>query len=419
MSDSDSGRSDAGRLRAMPSGRMACRGGALERRPNGSASAALTVGSCRMAPAGPSGQDVRSPRPRSTSTTAPRWSGSCCGGETGAGEAYMDGQWSSPDLVGLLRLAAGTARPWRWDRGWWRDPSCRSARTIATARRNTLRGSRRNIAAHYDLGNDFYRLFLDETLTYSSAVFERPDQSLADAQRRKYRRIADAPACGRGCTSSRSAPAGAASRCTRRRARLPGDLDHHLARAARPGAPAGPRGRPGGPGRDPAARLPRRRGQVRRDRLHRDARGGRRRVPRDVLRDVRPGAGDRAGGSASRSSRSRMSPTSASAAGANWIQTYIFPGGLCPSLAVIERSTWDTRLLVTRCGHRAELRAGRWHLADAFLGQLDEVRALGFDDRFIRMWEYYLALQRGRVRDRSQPGTPRSCLRKGMRRGMA
>ena len=52
-------------------------------------------------------------------------------------------------------------------------------------------GSRRNITPHYDLGNDFYRLFLDETLTYSTAVFASPDQSLADAQRNKYRVIAE------------------------------------------------------------------------------------------------------------------------------------------------------------------------------------------------------------------------------------
>ena len=60
----------------------------------------------------------------------------------------------------------------------------RLQRTIAhRLRRNTVAGSRRNIEAHYDLGNDFYRLFLDETMTYSSAVFASPDQSLADAQR--------------------------------------------------------------------------------------------------------------------------------------------------------------------------------------------------------------------------------------------
>jgi cyclopropane-fatty-acyl-phospholipid synthase len=58
-------------------------------------------------------------------------------------------------------------------------------------RRNTRVGSRRNIEAHYDLGNDFYRLFLDETLTYSSALFAHAGEPLADAQRRKYAAIAE------------------------------------------------------------------------------------------------------------------------------------------------------------------------------------------------------------------------------------
>ena len=84
----------------------------------------------------------------------------------------------------------GTARRWRCRAGWFRVP-LQLRRTLAhRTRRNTRRGASRNIAAHYDLGNDFYRLFLDETLTYSCAVFETPDQTLADAQRNKYRRIA-------------------------------------------------------------------------------------------------------------------------------------------------------------------------------------------------------------------------------------
>ena len=79
--------------------------------------------------------------------------------------------------------------------------------------------------------------------------------------------------------------------------------------------------------------------------------------------------------------------------GANWIQTYIFPGGLCPSLAVMERAMARTRLLVTDVddiapSYVATLREWRTR----FMAHLPEVRALGFDDRFIRMWEYYLAI---------------------------
>ena len=79
--------------------------------------------------------------------------------------------------------------------------------------------------------------------------------------------------------------------------------------------------------------------------------------------------------------------------GANWIQTYIFPGGLCPSLAVIERSTRDTRLLmrgVTDIAGDYVLTLRAWRTR--FMERLVAVRALGFDDRFVRMWEYYLAL---------------------------
>ena len=119
------------------------------------------------------------------------------GGETGAGEAYTDGLWSSPDLAALLRLAALNREALALSGGWFRLPA-QVAKTIEhRLRRNTVRQSRRNIAAHYDLGNEFYALWLDETMTYSSAVFTDPGQSLADAQREKYRRIAS----GAGITS--------------------------------------------------------------------------------------------------------------------------------------------------------------------------------------------------------------------------
>ena len=130
----------------------------------------------------------------------------------------MDGLWSSPDLAALLRLAARNREALALSAGWFRVPAAAPSDPRPSARGATRRtGSRRNIAAHYDLGNDFYRLFLDETMTYSSAVFATPDQSLADAQRNKYRSIADGRrAVGAASTSSRSGPAGAASRCTRR-----------------------------------------------------------------------------------------------------------------------------------------------------------------------------------------------------------
>ncbi len=79
--------------------------------------------------------------------------------------------------------------------------------------------------------------------------------------------------------------------------------------------------------------------------------------------------------------------------GANWIQTYIFPGGVLPSLAAIESSLHGTSLLVREvddiaASYVTTLQAWR----SAFLARLGEVRAMGFDDRFIRMWDYYLSI---------------------------
>jgi len=114
---------------------------------------------------------------------------SVMGGSVGAAEAYMEGWWETDNLPDLIRVlvrnrdvmesmekgAARLAQPVRGLLHW--------------LARNTREGSRRNISAHYDLGNDFFRLFLDETLTYSCAVFEDEGQSLKEASEAKYDRI--------------------------------------------------------------------------------------------------------------------------------------------------------------------------------------------------------------------------------------
>ena len=172
------------------------------------------------------------------------------GGEIGAGEAYMDGLWSSPDLPALLRVAALNREALALPTGWWRLP-LRISKTIAhRARRNTLSGSRRNIEAHYDLGNDFYRLFLDETMTYSSAVF---DHARPVARGRPARKV---PRNGRaGRPPRRRARPGDRQRLGRvralrgRRARLPRHDDHGLPGPARAGRRTDRRGRACGPRR--------------------------------------------------------------------------------------------------------------------------------------------------------------------------
>ncbi len=111
------------------------------------------------------------------------------GGTLAAARSFVRGDWSADDLTAACRIMARNLDVAdRLDSGWARlsKPFFAAAHWM---RRNTRRGSRRNIEAHYDLGNDFFRLFLDETLTYSCGVFEDDTTSLADAQRAKIDRI--------------------------------------------------------------------------------------------------------------------------------------------------------------------------------------------------------------------------------------
>ncbi len=113
------------------------------------------------------------------------------GGDVGFAEAYMDGQWSTSDLTAvLLFFSANFEKAGRLARGGW---FVRSLNMLQHAlnRRNSRSGARRNIMAHYDLGNEFYGEWLDPTMTYSSALFESPNQSLEQGQMNKYRAICD------------------------------------------------------------------------------------------------------------------------------------------------------------------------------------------------------------------------------------
>ncbi|MGC9239563.1 MAG: class I SAM-dependent methyltransferase [Acidithiobacillus sp.] len=114
-------------------------------------------------------------------------------GDIGFGRSYRDGDWDSPDLTALIRLALRNRHlledciQGHWARRglyWLADQ---------LLRRNSRKGSRRNIAQHYDLGNDFYGLWLDPSMTYSSAYYGNDrEQSLEDAQRAKYQAVLDA-----------------------------------------------------------------------------------------------------------------------------------------------------------------------------------------------------------------------------------
>jgi cyclopropane-fatty-acyl-phospholipid synthase len=314
-------------------------------------------------------------------------------GETGMGEAYMEGWWSSPDLVGLIELGLLNRHSLSLAGGWWRKPAQFGRNLAHRARRNTHGQAKKNIAAHYDLGNDFYRLFLDETMTYSSAVFASPEQSLAEAQRNKYRLIAEGAGLeeGRHVLEIGTGWGGFAIYAA-------GEIGCRVTTLTISQAQA----------------------ELARTRI---AAAGLADLIEVRLLDYRELTGtydaivsiemleavgaefyetffevcDRALVPGGRLSLQTITypdvAYEAQRRGVNWIQRYIFPGGLLPSLAVIERSTHGTQLLITRVSDVAldyvrTLSAWR----SRFLGQLDAVRAQGFDERFIRMWEYYLAI---------------------------
>jgi len=111
------------------------------------------------------------------------------GGSIGAAEAYMDALWSADDLTTVMRILA-------LNRKAFADMEKGLARLTAplyqfyhSARKNTKVGSRKNILAHYDLGNEFYTLFLDPTMTYSCGIFEHDHSTLEEASIAKYDRL--------------------------------------------------------------------------------------------------------------------------------------------------------------------------------------------------------------------------------------
>ncbi|MBD8898536.1 cyclopropane-fatty-acyl-phospholipid synthase family protein [Rhodanobacter sp. DHG33] len=106
-------------------------------------------------------------------------------GSVGAGEAYMEGHWRCSDLVGLIRLLLRNRDLLDGMETGLARLGGMAMRTVHALRRNTRRGSRRNISAHYDLGNDFFKLFLSSDLMYSSAYWTGADDTLEAASARK------------------------------------------------------------------------------------------------------------------------------------------------------------------------------------------------------------------------------------------
>lgn len=111
------------------------------------------------------------------------------GGDVGFGESYVDGDWSSPDLVSAIRLMVRNLSLFDERNRFYSVLSRGLDRLRHALRSNTPGGSRRNIGHHYDLGNEFYRLFLDRSMAYSSAFYETSSDTLEYAQIQKFDRI--------------------------------------------------------------------------------------------------------------------------------------------------------------------------------------------------------------------------------------
>ena len=310
-------------------------------------------------------------------------------GSIGLAESYMRAEIDTPDLGAVLRFCLANysalesaggriARPRLADIVWHRR------------RENSLQGSRRNIAAHYDLGNAFYEKWLDTGMTYSSAIYRARDVPLSDAQDEKYRVVLDQLdikpgdrlleiGCGWG---------GLAERSIARGAHITGltlsseQLAYANARLERAGVSS--------------------HGDLRfQDYRHVDG-------TYDAIASVEmiEAVGEAHWPHYFRTIADRLKPGGVAAIQAitideryfeayrrhtDFIQRYIFPGGMLPTVTIM-------RDQAERVGLRFETveRFGKsyaWTLEDwrkAFRAKWPEIAALGFDERFRRMWEYYL-----------------------------
>ena len=316
------------------------------------------------------------------------------GGDIGFGEAYMDGAWSTDDLVALLRLAIRNLALFE-DRNRLLSAISRWRDLLSHRRKpNSRRGSRANIRAHYDLGNEFYRLFLDASMAYSCAIFRSADDPLEAAQQEKFDRI---------CRKLRLVPSDrvleigtgwggfavwAATRYGCRVTTTTISAEQHAYAAdlfARLGL---------GPDRIELRFEDYRDLKGRFDRIvsiemfeavgleHYDAFFGqcdRLLAPHGTMLLQAITVTDQ------RFERYRATP--------DWIRKYIFPGGELASVGAILESLGRATSLalydLEEIGAHYARTLHEWRRR--FMASLDRVRALGFDDRFIRMWEYYLA----------------------------
>ena len=311
-------------------------------------------------------------------------------GELGFCEAYLDGWWDTPDLQSLLDVLL-TSRNWVKRSHPVAALVRTSERFLHWLNRNTRDRAQKNISYHYDLGNAFYARWLDETMTYSSALFESPVEALAAAQTRKYASVCDRIGASEGahlleigCGWGGFAEYAAKERGARVTGLTISREQHDFAkeRMFRQGL---------------ADRVE----IVMRD--YRDERGsydgiasiemfeavGERYWPVyfDTVRDrLKPGAQATIQVITVQDS---LYPTYRRTV--DFIQKYIFPGGMLPSPGVLRGEIARAGLTLTgtvEFGQSYSETLRRWH--GQFNAAWDDIAAMGFDERFRRMWTFYL-----------------------------
>ncbi len=311
-------------------------------------------------------------------------------GELGFSDMYLEGWWTTPDLQQLMDVlllnndnvassfpGAALLRAYERLRHWLRS--------------NTRRGSRRNIAYHYDLGNDFYRVWLDETMTYSSALFSGQGETLSEAQRNKYASVCDRMGLMRGdhVLEIGCGWGGFAEYVIRERgARVTGLT---LSRQQRDYARK----------RLFDAGLAERADIVIRD--YRDERG-----QYDGIASIEmfEAVGERYWPAYFRAVRDCLKPGRQASLqiitvadrlfenyrrNTDFIQKYIFPGGMLPSPSALRREIARAGLGFVgsvEFGESYSRTLREWHAV--FTARWNEIAELGFDTRFKRMWEFYL-----------------------------
>ncbi len=306
-------------------------------------------------------------------------------GDIGLAEAYLDGEWDSPDVTALLTLLAR-------NRDALRDAVYGSWRQLLAARlrhwfnRNSRAGAKRNIMAHYDLGNDFYRLWLDPGMSYSSALFDgNREQPLQAAQDAKYRRILNRLAAepGQRVLEIGCGWGGFADMATRDGLAVTGlTLSPAQLAWARQ--------------RVPSADL----------RLQ-DYRDTAERFDHVVSIEMFEAVGERWWPTYFRTVANALKPEGRAVIqsitirddlfatyrrGTDFIQQYIFPGGMLPSRAEFRAQAARQGLVVRdefAFGGDYARTLALWR--DAFDAMWPQIAALGFDETFRRLWRLYLS----------------------------